>query len=478
MKALRSLACAAALVLALAVPGSAASADVSDEATQSRAAAAETCAGSVTSVAWREGTHVSNGTYVSDASGLVRADLTWAAPATASSGDSFTLTLPAELENRGPSSFDLTAPDGAVVGQATWSGKTLNFVLSEYADTYGDITGTAWVTLGWDRSQVDEAGGDYTLTFSSCGQSFQLPGTYVGPGPTGVDQASGKTGVYDADISSSRWVVYVGTTTQDVYEPLVIEDLGGEGLTLTCEGAKIYDRTPYPHTAVVYDNEIDSNRWSCTETAGGGVRIVFSPMADGRYQPAHESLQIDLRADVGPEVADLDELVNTATISVAEDGEPATVVGRVELPNSGGTGSGHRASFTIEKVTTGTAAPADASYQFSYKCLSADFIDMPAIQAGQTTTPVTTKSSATCQIVEKDLPEDVSVSYEVDGATATPIENGVSLTFPIDAAATVKIVATNAFPDEPIVEPTTEPTVEPTTEPTVEPTTEPTTEPT
>ncbi|MBE6483011.1 MAG: hypothetical protein E7Z94_11690, partial [Actinomyces ruminicola] len=120
MKALRSLACAAALVLALAVPGSAASADVSDEATQSRAAAAETCAGSVTSVAWREGTHVSNGTYVSDASGLVRADLTWAAPATASSGDSFTLTLPAELENRGPSSFDLTAPDGAVVGQATW----------------------------------------------------------------------------------------------------------------------------------------------------------------------------------------------------------------------------------------------------------------------------------------------------------------------------------------------------------------------
>ncbi|SHE25184.1 Ig-like domain-containing protein [Actinomyces glycerinitolerans] len=478
MKALRSLACAAALVLALAVPGSAALADVSDDPSQPKAAAAETCAGSVTSVAWRDGTHVTNGTYVSDASGLVRADLTWTAPATASSGDSFTLTLPAELENRGPSSFDLTAPDGVVVGRATWSGKTLNFVLSEYADTYGDITGSAWVTLGWDRSQVDEAGGDYTLTFTSCGQSFQLPGTYVGPGPSGVDQSSGKTGVYDADMSSSRWSIYVGTTAQDVYEPLVVEDVGGEGLTMTCDGAKIYDRTPYPYTEVVYDNEIDSNRWSCTETAGGGVRIVFSPMADGRYQPAHESLQIDLRAAVGPEVADLDELVNTATISVAEDGEPATVVGRVELPNSGGTGSGHRASFTIEKVTTGTAAPADASYQFSYKCLSADFIDMPAIQAGQTTTTVTTKSSATCQIVEKNLPEDVSVSYEVDGATATPIENGVSLTFPIDAAATVKIVATNAFPDEPIVEPTTEPTVEPTTEPTVEPTTEPTVEPT
>ncbi|MDO4901860.1 Ig-like domain-containing protein, partial [Actinomyces sp.] len=462
MKALRSLACAAALVLALAAPSAASAAadnTVGDAAETDTVAA--TCAGSVTSVAWRAGTHVSNGVYVSDASGLVRADLAWTAPATASSGDSFTLTLPAELENRGPSSFDLTAPDGGVVGRATWSGKTLNFVLSEYADTYGDITGSAWVTLGWDRSQVDDAGGSYTLTFSSCGRSFQLPGTYVGPGPSGVDQSSGKTGLYDADVSSSRWSIYVGTTAQDVYEPLVVEDVGGEGLTMTCDGAKIYDRTPYPHTEVVYDHEIDSARWSCAQTAGGGVRIVFNPMVDGRYQPAHESLQIDLRADVGPEVADLDELVNTATISVAEDGEPATVVGRVELPNSGGTGSGHRASFTVEKLTSGTAAPADASYQFSYKCLSADFIDLPAIQAGQATTPVTTKSSSTCQIIEKDLPEDVSVSYEVEGATATPIENGVSLTFPIDAAATVKIVATNVFPDEPTPEPTVEPTTEP-----------------
>ncbi|MDU0349291.1 Ig-like domain-containing protein [Actinomyces sp. MRS3W] len=499
MKALRSLACAGVLALAAMTPGAVALSDVghadtaapiadssvgepTDVAPVYQAAALDdsaaqaTCAGSITSVTWREGTHVSGGVYESDASGLARADLTWTAPASASAGDSFTLTLPDELENRGPSSFDLTAPDGTVVGTATWSGKTLNFVLSEYADTYGDITGTAWVTLGWDQSQVDSSGASYTLSFDSCGQTFNLPGTYVGPGPSGVDQASDKTGVYDADTSSAMWVVYVGTTTQDVYEPLIVEDLGGEGLTLTCDGATIYDRTPYPHNAVVYDHEIDSSRWSCTETSGGGVRIVFSPMADGRYQPAHESLAIQLNAAVGPEVADLDELVNTATISVAEDGEPTTVVGRVELPNSGGSGSGHRASFTIEKLTTGSAAPEDATYQFSYKCLSADFIDLPAIQAGEVTTPVTTKSSATCQIVEKDLPEGVSVSYKVEGATATPTENGVSLTFPVDAAATVTIVATNAFPDEP--EPTPEPTDEPTPEPTDEPTPEPTNEPT
>src|SRR5580765_4603060 len=100
----------------------------------------------------------------------MRLDLTWAVPDSASGGDTFTLTLPPELDSV-TSGFNLLAPDGSVVAVAKVVGQVVTFTLTSYADTHFDVHGTAFFSVRWDQ-QNSPTSGPVDLAFTTSTQVF------------------------------------------------------------------------------------------------------------------------------------------------------------------------------------------------------------------------------------------------------------------------------------------------------------------
>ncbi|MDC4232302.1 DUF5979 domain-containing protein [Actinomyces sp. B33] len=413
------------------------------------ARAANPCAGTVSDFEWQSGDFVTGGRFVSGGDGQARVSFRFALDASAAAGDGFTLTLPDELVVLGHEADIPLSIEGVEVGRGHWSGKTAQFVFNSQIEKYGDVSGQAWFTVGWDRARITTSGQSYRMTFTGCRGSGTLDGEYLADGPSGTSQGSGKTGRLPEGNELGNWTVFVATTRTDVYEPLVIEDSNGPGYELLCEGVTVSDRTPAPHTAIK-DTPIDSARWSCSPKSGGGVVISFKPLSDGRYQPARESLMIEIPWRATAQIADLDDVVNTARISVAENGKPKDVTGKILIPRQGGDATGYRAKFTIEKKTTGDGAPSDARFEFEYKCLADEFISLPGIRAGERTAEVSTRSSATCIIREKDLPHNATLSLDVvsGGASVSPVDGGFAVTFAKNAQSEVRLLATNHYRQE------------------------------
>jgi hypothetical protein len=75
----------------------------------------------------------------------------WAVPDTATAGDTFTLPLPEELKAATLAKFSLLAPDGSVVADAAWAGKSVVFTLTDYVDSHDNVGGSGFLTVQWDH---------------------------------------------------------------------------------------------------------------------------------------------------------------------------------------------------------------------------------------------------------------------------------------------------------------------------------------
>lgn len=100
----------------------------------------------------------------------IRVDVDWAVPASASGGDTFTLTLPPQLDALA-TSFQATTPGGAVVANATVVNGVVTFTLTDYADTHGALSGDAYFSTKWDLVTVPTEG-PVSLDFTTTTQVF------------------------------------------------------------------------------------------------------------------------------------------------------------------------------------------------------------------------------------------------------------------------------------------------------------------
>lgn len=413
------------------------------------------CMGTVSDFSWVSGSNITEDgtTYRSRGGQLARVTFSWSVPAEASAGDTFTVTLPQALEIH-PLLSPFSVYEGSdEVAKVTWSsgaGSVMTFTLTDYVNTHSNVSGTATVTVVWTDGTSP---GDYDLTFTGCQGSGTLKGTLLPEPTSGVFSSSSKYGVVDPDSSTVVWNLGIGSATKGDYSdsPLVVEDPGGDGYTLSCDNLMIDNITPAPYTEVVYyRNFLPKSCYTCEVLGDRGVRVTFNKNSNGNYIDKYETYMLDFTATLDSNYKDYDKLYNTATVRNGPVADVDTINGDAEVPDAGG--SGKQVHFSIEKRTEGPA-PADSTYTFEYKCRGDSFTELAAIQAGQTTTSAATKSSASCTIQEKNIPSGVHVSYALADTSsgANLVDNGdgsLTLSFAADSEANVTVVATNTYPAE------------------------------
>ncbi|MEW6868978.1 Cna B-type domain-containing protein [Trueperella pyogenes] len=411
------------------------------------AQAAQKCVGQVSNFHWKSG----QSEFIGHAPGneIARVEFDWSVNPGANPGESFSVTLPDELEIRDSEDIILRSPEGFPVAEGIWSGKTVRFTLTEYADDFGHIKGNAFFTVAWDSHHVSP-GKSYSLNFRSCGHvAGTLKGKVLQTGPGGDLQTNGKTGIGDWDKNKVRWAVFIASAQEkDVYSPVQVIDQGGAGYSLTCEGLVIKNRNlTIPGSP--QDHPIASERYACHEDGKGGIRVTMNPLSDGRYIANTENLMIEFSGKLLPGYKELDELVNTAQLTGTPTGD-TEVRYAIPVPGAGGEGSGKRVAFSLRKMVEGNGN-VKAKYDFSYKCRGDEFIPFAQLSNGEISKTVHTRSSATCYIREDNLPEGAAVSYSIlnpdSGATVTMEKGLAKLEFVPDSKVMIQLVATNKFPE-------------------------------
>lgn len=413
-------------------------------------AGAAECKGTVSDLQWKPNSTIQNGIFVGNYGEGADVQFNWKVDSDANPGDQFTLKVPDELVRLGRKDLSLYSSDGQEVAKGTWNEgtKTWTFTLTDYARTHGDISGTAFFSVQWDRTKTT-ANTSYSLYFSGCQGGGTLNGKTPEEGIGGLEQTTWKTGVYDSVKDNVRWGVFVGTASDDVYSPVVIKDIGNPQLLIRCADVKVNDRTPYPHTDI-NDTPIDPKRWRCEES-NGGITVRMVPDEYGRYLTRGQSLVVEFESVVTDDNARY--ITNKATVDNAPD-DIKDVEAQVDRGDAGGVGQGFQGNIKIQKETVGDTAP-DKSHKFEFDYTCGTSTQTVSVAAGETSDTFTQKSSSTCSITEKNVAAGVGVKFEVTDEEAgqpaytVPTQNGVTVKFNKNSSTNLKVKVTNTYPNRP-----------------------------
>lgn len=414
------------------------------------------CVGSVSNLKWDEkhkaefSNNFEGDTYVGGDNGLARVAFDWKVDAQANPGDTFTLTLPEQLEagRRDLTLYDPRTNEEVAQGVYDAKSRKWTFTLTQYAARHGDITGKAFFDSRWSRDNT-RPDTSYQLKFNDCGnRTFYLNGKTGVIGPQGTRGEAYKSA--SADGLTPRWVVGTKTEDRDVFVPVTIVEHGGDGFIMSCEGVTAVSRK-------VQGGDTDlpkGDRWTCEDNVPsvGKLTIRVHPAKNDpyhRYIYADEALFFNFESTVYDETRS--SVTNKADI-VYEDTMTKPVEYTYQVPQAGGLGSGFQGTLKVEKKVTGTSAPsAFPNYNFSLQCGNAAEESLEA-KPGVPSRTVTQRSSASCLLKEKNLPEGVKVSYEVTTNTGKKpavqqTAEGLRIVFDRNSATEVTVVATNAYPD-------------------------------
>ena len=100
----------------------------------------------------------------------VEVEFTFTAPAGTLPGDTFSLTLPAELSST-VTGFDLTAPDGSVIARAEVVGKVVTFTFTDYVSSHQNVSGSGFIWTMFNSTAG--AGENVTITFVTNSGEFE-----------------------------------------------------------------------------------------------------------------------------------------------------------------------------------------------------------------------------------------------------------------------------------------------------------------
>ncbi|AKS12529.1 DUF5979 domain-containing protein [Corynebacterium pseudotuberculosis] len=414
------------------------------------ARAENTCVGTISGLKWHSSYHLNGDVFEGGYQDTEDVEFQWSVDRDAKSGDSFTLQIPEQLRPI-KNTMELLSPDNQVVAKGTYSASTKKwtFVLTDYADKNGDISGSAWFTVAWDRN-LSSPNTSYSLEFNGCRGSGTLNGKTPEEGAEGVFQASGKTGILRDGGEKASWAIYVATAHNESYKPLVIRDKGGDGFVLTCDQAKVFNRTPYPYTEI-RDTEIDKNRWSCVSDGERGIVISMKPDSEGRYLYEKESLMIQVESTVSP--FHPRRLINKVDLENAPDQE-SHIEGEIDTGGAGGVGAGFQAKLRVKKEVKGEKAPSsDTLFDFTYTCGSEK--KEISVKSGEVSAQETNKSSAICELIEKKVDPDAKVTFKVETTSGSPVyteetKDGIRIAFNKNSETEVLVTAINTYPDNPL----------------------------
>ncbi len=283
----------------------------------------------------------------------------WAVPDSAGAGDTFTLTLPPQLEPL-TRSFDLRSASGQVVAKAVVSGGLVTFTLTGYADTHTNVHGTAYFDVDFDLTEISGPGPVH-LDFTTTTKVF--PGTVVVTG----------NGIQDRD-QPAKWGSWTDPTDQGSSDPkdamtwglespqgpfdqVTLTDNGGAGMAFDCSTVHYYHA--FGHDAfgrLTNVSALPASHLISSSCTPGRLAAVIGPLA------AHEVVGVGYQTTI----TDPGRASYSNTARVTADGKDVPVQAEVARYDAGGSGHGSTptsspSSSSTSPTTSPTVSPTSTS---------------------------------------------------------------------------------------------------------------------
>ncbi|GAA1048927.1 hypothetical protein GCM10009569_10460 [Arthrobacter russicus] len=285
----------------------------------------------------------------------ITVDATWAVPDTAQPGDTFSLTLPAELDSL-VSGFEIRNSAGELVANAVVQNGVVTFTLTDFVSTHKNVSGTAKLTTKLNREL--EPGKPYALTFGNEAEVTITPGE-----GRPVDRTSSqKYGFWidaNGDPSSTptdriRWTV---ESPKGAFDRISFEDTVGTGMELECgsvgmnlsETFRANDEVQTWGPALARDVEF-------TASCAGQTLTASRPVESSADAPAVPEGQV-LRLVYDTKVIDASASSYKNTALVTVDGTTKSVVTDFRRSTASGDGQGDEDSHTTPPVVPPTTEP-------------------------------------------------------------------------------------------------------------------------
>lgn len=291
-------------------------------------------------------------------------DFAWAVPDAATTGDTFTLDLPAELESQALTPFDLKAPDGSVVAHATWNGKRVTFALTDYADTHQDVHGTGHLGVEWDHANTPKTAQPIVLGFASSSLTLEIGAAPVKqtaaecttdcapvtPKPAPTSRALSKSGTWadgrlegSGDGDDLRWRVRLPVSADGFDGPISIVDAPNSNNHIECSSIALHVGARSAGSRGV----VDPSRYtiSCTET---GFTVTLDEIKP------NERISVDYTGEVAVPT-DTEYSNSVAITTAAGTSEVSATVKRTE---QGGDGVGDVPAAPVSTPVSRIVVPA------------------------------------------------------------------------------------------------------------------------
>lgn len=383
-------------------------------------------------------------------------DAEWSVEDDAQPGDTFGLTFPSPISVSWTEEFDLTDPDGLVVGSCVATGQTVECTLGDYVLDHDDVHGS--LSVHATAAQATETN---ELTFeTSGGATVTAPvpgGGIIDAGPSEGPDEIRKYGGMTSDGTAARWAIEVPIEHLEALgDGVVLTDTYDDRLTLDPSTVSVAYVGPdgwdeWESDGVAESVPLSSGEWTFTDhPTTHSFDLTFpTPRAAGGWYLVSYSTPLPADAATG------DVFENSVTAAGTELANST-----VTYTKAGGDGTGTRErTLAVTKAVAGDGTVPDIAFTVSVSCVEADGSPVAghpvetSIRADETVSIEHLPVGSTCTVSE---PED-------GGADSVSFSPSPVVEITADSPTVVELTVTNTFDSEPTPTPTpTTPTTEPT----------------
>lgn len=268
------------------------------------------------------------------ADGYVRVEVTWAAPATARPRDTFTVSLPRELEPVDGASFAVRDGHGAPVATARVTGHLVEFTFTDEIAGRTGVTGSTWITARLvDRSRQRAS---VRLAFGAPGATFDASLDVADETPRDrsatatKDQRWVRAARSRGPREAIAWTIAAPRLTpQTAGAPVTFVEEPGPGQAIDCPAARLRWATRNI-TAPDDAGPVVATRQSTSCTPQRLVAVVQSTRADAgripylagtstRTDATHATDATDPTDATGTTGTPLERYANNGTVTIGTD---------------------------------------------------------------------------------------------------------------------------------------------------------------
>ncbi|WP_143595394.1 Ig-like domain-containing protein [Trueperella pyogenes] len=449
----------------------------------SPAASANGCGGSDFNATWDSGS-VEGGKFVGRAGQSATFRVTWNVPRTVKPGETYTVTIPDEVQILGaPDAIEARDPQGAVVATGRWNGKTITFTYSNYVKEKENVRVSFRQEVTWDsRFNTRNADEDLPrMTFrDTCGATVDLHGKFLGT-PSGTIPGSGKSGYFpfQADSNSDglggfdklkviEWSLYATGylaphqdgnqwLSWDNPDYFLIEDKIPAGQRLVCTSAGKFVTAPTVRWATALNDLLEEVSPSVAKAECDAAANTFKVTLDMRKERQRRGDHIVVKLfTVTDDAIPGKTYDNVAKVTASRYGgqeapqktDNEEYLGHAKRAGWGAEGEGEEGygDIALKKDAVGVDSAVNQKYVFDVSCVGRS-PERVELKSGEYRYIKRIPKGTQCTVTEVDPPKingvSPTVSYTVDGQTVSPVQ------FAIRNRATVYVQAVNTYTQPP-----------------------------